>query len=98
PDRWRSSDTQDEDAGVQTCGAGPPSVLSFQPAARASSAAPDALLMIFTSTHLPSKVRPLLLYRSATALSSADFSLDAATPSATQPLRVAAFLPPSPPP
>src|SRR5690349_12437347 len=91
--RWRNRDTQDDDAGLHTCGVGPPSRPSFQPAARASAAPPDALLNTLTSAHLPPNLRSLELYRPANSVSSAAFSLDAAMVSATQPPRVVALLP-----
>src|SRR5439155_20303804 len=94
----RSRDTQEDAAGVHTCGAGVPIARSSQPAARASIAAPDALLTTLTLAHLPPKVRPAPLYLPASSPSRAAFSLDATTSSWTQLPRAAAGLPSPPPP
>ena len=44
--------------------------------------------MTWTSTHVPSTWRPAFTYAWASWVSSADFSLDAATVSGTQPARL----------
>ena len=95
--RWRSRPSQDEPAGVHTCGAGWPVAFSSQPLASASMAAPDALLYTLTSAHLPPKVRPLALYLPASSESRAAFSLDDEMASGTQLPRFAAALFPPPP-
>jgi hypothetical protein len=58
--RCCSSTDQDRDAGVQTSGRGP-STCSFQPRASASMAPPEALEVTWTSTQVPSTVRPARL-------------------------------------
>jgi hypothetical protein len=89
--------TQDAAAGVQTCGAGPPSRLASQPAASASIAAPEAFEVTVTSAHLPLNLRSLAPYAFARSRSSAAFSLDATTDSCTQPARLACCCGWSPP-
>ncbi len=90
PTRWtRRISTQLVAAGDQTSGRGP-SVDSFHPRARASSASPDALRTIFTAMHWPSTLGPVFAKSAAISPSRPDFSFDAVTTSGALVLQVVA--------